>query len=168
MSELVANGFFLGINEVTKAMETNKAKLVIVCKDVAPIIIQHLPILAFLQKIPFCAIQTANQTTPTRLGEIFGVKSTIAFAVSEEGESTFQELIQFVKNNASTLSIPWLSSINISYRPLTLVEVGPKRLPKQPPQPTSSTAAKTSTPTPSTSDPKSKAPSTTTSASSRD
>jgi len=130
LGEFVMNGFYLGINEVTKAMEENKAKLVVACKDVAPVIIQHLPVLAFLQKVPFCAIQTTNQTTPIRLGEIFGLKRVIAFAVSADGEAKCQELIQFVKKNAATLSIPWLTSKSISYRPLKLNEVGPKRLPR--------------------------------------
>lgn len=73
-----------GSNEVTKALEKGKAKLVVVAKDVTPPeVVMHLPILA-KEKGVLC-IQVASKD---ELGAAAGLSvGTAAVAIVQEGES---------------------------------------------------------------------------------
>ncbi len=83
----------IGVNEVTKAVEREKAKLVLIAKDVEPKeIVMHLPILCREKKIPYSFVNTKKE-----LGEKAGIEvGTSSIAIVEEGPAK-KELTELVK-----------------------------------------------------------------------
>jgi len=73
-----------GTNEVTKALERGKAKLVAVAGDVSPPeIIMHLPLLAKEKEVPCIKVGSKEE-----LGAASGISvSTTAVVILEEGEA---------------------------------------------------------------------------------
>ena len=73
-----------GTNEVTKAIEKDVAKLVVIAKDVSPPeITQHIPILCKEKKIPLLEVDEKS-----RLGQAVGIQAgTASVAVIEEGDA---------------------------------------------------------------------------------
>ena len=82
-----------GMNETTKAVEREKAKLVVVAGDInPPEIVMHLPPLCEEKKIPFIVVSTKAE-----LGSAAGLEvPTSAIAVLDAGEAkkTLSELTQ--------------------------------------------------------------------------
>lgn len=76
-----------GTNEVTKAIEKQKAKLVIVANDVTPPeIVMHLPLLAKEKDIPCVKVGTKEE-----LGTAAGLKiGTSSLAIIDEGDAKEQ------------------------------------------------------------------------------
>jgi large subunit ribosomal protein L7Ae len=76
-----------GTNEVTKAIEKQKAKFVIVAEDVTPPeIVMHLPLLAKEKEIPCIKAGTKEE-----LGTAAGLKvGTSSLAIIDEGEAKEQ------------------------------------------------------------------------------
>lgn len=76
-----------GTNEVTKAIEKQKAKLVIVAGDVTPAeIIMHLPLLAKEKDIPCITVGTKEE-----LGAAAGLPlGTSSLAILDEGNAKAQ------------------------------------------------------------------------------
>jgi len=74
----------IGVNEVTKAVERGKAKLVVMAEDVDPQeLLIHIPILCTEKKIPFAYAKTKDE-----LGKAAGLKvNTAAVAVADEGKA---------------------------------------------------------------------------------
>jgi large subunit ribosomal protein L7Ae len=74
----------IGVNEVTKAIERGKAKLVIMAEDVDPKeLMLHIPILCAEKKIPFAYAKTKDE-----LGKAAGLKvSTTSIAIVDEGKA---------------------------------------------------------------------------------
>ena len=72
-----------GINEVTKSIERNEAKLVVVAKDVQPKeITQHIPLLCKEKNIPLVEVDSKQ-----KLGEAAGLNvSTSAIAIVKPGD----------------------------------------------------------------------------------
>ena len=72
----------IGINEVTKVIERNTAKLVLIAEDVSPAeIIMHVPILCKDKKVPFSYVKTREE-----LGKISGISAKASsIAVIDEG-----------------------------------------------------------------------------------
>jgi large subunit ribosomal protein L7Ae len=72
----------IGINEVTKVIERNTAKLVLIAEDVAPVeIIMHVPILCKEKKVPFSYVKTREE-----LGKISGISAKASsIAIMDEG-----------------------------------------------------------------------------------
>jgi len=91
----------IGVNEVTKAVERGKAKLVVMAEDVDPQeLLIHIPILCTEKKIPFAYAKTKDE-----LGKAAGLKvNTAAIAVADEGkakkniEDLTKELEKLVNN----------------------------------------------------------------------
>ena len=73
-----------GTNEVTKAIEKEKAKLVIVAKDISPPeITMHIPVLAKEKGIPVVEVPSREE-----LGAAAGLKvGTASVAIVKEGEA---------------------------------------------------------------------------------
>ena len=73
-----------GSNEVTKALEKGKAKLVVVAKDVSPPeVVMHLPILAKEKNVPCVEVPSKEE-----LGAAAGLSvGTAAVAIVQEGEA---------------------------------------------------------------------------------
>jgi len=74
----------IGVNEVTKAIERTKAKLVVMAEDVdPPELMLHIPILCSEKKIPFVYVKTRDE-----LGKSAGLKvNTSSIAVVDEGKA---------------------------------------------------------------------------------
>ncbi len=83
-----------GANEVTKALEKGKAKLVVYAKDVSPAeIVMHLPILSKEKGIPCVEVPSKQE-----LGAAAGIPlGTTAVAIIEEGDS--KDLIKELSAN---------------------------------------------------------------------
>lgn len=83
----------IGVNEVTKAIERDTAKLVILAKDVSPAeLTMHLPLLCKEKKVPFTFMDTRKD-----LGAAIGIGvGAAAVAVVDAGEAV-QNLEQIVK-----------------------------------------------------------------------
>lgn len=74
----------IGVNEVTKAVERGKAKLVVMAEDVDPQeIMLHIPLLCSEKKIPFAYSKTKDE-----LGKAAGLKvNTTSIAIIDEGKA---------------------------------------------------------------------------------
>jgi large subunit ribosomal protein L7Ae len=72
----------IGINEVTKIIERNTAKLVVIAEDVSPAeIIMHVPVLCKEKKVPFTYVQTREE-----LGKLAGIGAKASsIVVMDEG-----------------------------------------------------------------------------------
>lgn len=83
----------IGVNEVTKAIERDTAKLVILAKDVFPAeLTMHLPLLCKEKKVPFTYMDTRKD-----LGAAIGIGvGAAAIAVVEAGDAQ-QNLEQIIK-----------------------------------------------------------------------
>ena len=74
----------IGVNEVTKAVERGKAKLVVMAEDVdPPEIMIHLPIICAEKRIPFVYIKTKDE-----LGKAAGLKvNTSSIVIVDDGKA---------------------------------------------------------------------------------
>ena len=85
-----------GVNEVTKAIEKQQAKLVIVAKDVSPKeIIMHIPLLSKEKEIPCVEVNSKEE-----LGAAAGLElGTSAVAIVQEGEAkkNIKEIVDNIK-----------------------------------------------------------------------
>ena len=72
----------IGINEVTKAIERNTAKLVVIAEDVTPVeIVMHIPVIAKEKNIPFSYVKTKDE-----LGKAVGISAKAScIAVMDAG-----------------------------------------------------------------------------------
>ena len=72
----------IGVNEVTKAVEREVAKLVLVAEDVEPKeIVMHIPLICDEKKIPYCPVKTKKE-----LGEKAGIGvGTSSVAITDAG-----------------------------------------------------------------------------------
>lgn len=87
----------IGVNEVTKAIERDQAKLVFIAKDVSPAeLTMHIPLLCKEKKVAYTFMDTRKE-----LGEKLGVPvGTAALAVVEAGDAQ-PVLDQLVKTIAA-------------------------------------------------------------------
>lgn len=80
-----------GVNETTKAIEREKAKLVVIAKDVSPeVITMHLPPLCDEKKVPYVYVPSREE-----LGSATGINVPVsALAITDEGDakSTIEKL----------------------------------------------------------------------------
>ncbi len=85
-----------GTNEVTKAIERGKARLVFIGSDVTPAeIVRHLPILSKEKDIAYLEIPEAK-----RLGNSAGIQvgaASVAIVDAGRGESQLKSIIERVK-----------------------------------------------------------------------
>ncbi|HLP79634.1 MAG TPA: ribosomal L7Ae/L30e/S12e/Gadd45 family protein [Acidobacteriota bacterium] len=73
-----------GTNEVTKAIERNQAKLVVIAKDVSPAeLVMHLPLLCEEKSVP-CVVAGSREELGAAAGLTVG---TVAVAITEDGSS---------------------------------------------------------------------------------
>jgi len=126
-----------GINEVTRGLEREKLRLVIVCKDVQPLIlIQHLPVLAKIKGVPLCPL--SNSTA--HFAKLFGMRSIVAFGFKvHEDNSTpdiFGLLVESIIAKVPPIGISWLNIMNsegkmdpskLELLPTNVKQTGPKR-----------------------------------------
>lgn len=86
----------VGINEVTKMVERNTAKLVLIAEDIAPAeIVMHLPIICKEKNIAFSYVSTKEE-----LGKVSGINAKAsAIAIVDEGvlKKEFSALISKIE-----------------------------------------------------------------------
>ncbi|MGC8663790.1 MAG: 50S ribosomal protein L7Ae [Thermoplasmata archaeon] len=83
-----------GTNEVTKAVERNDAKFVVIAMDVQPPeVVAHIPLLCNEKKVPYAFVNNKND-----LGSRIRIQSAASVAVIEFGKSEeeFKKIIEEV------------------------------------------------------------------------
>ncbi|MCD6247662.1 MAG: 50S ribosomal protein L7ae [Candidatus Diapherotrites archaeon] len=86
----------IGVNEVTKAIEREQAKLVFIAQDVEPKeIVMHLPLLCEEKGIPYTFVKTKKE-----LGEKAGIEvsaSSVAVVDAGAANKEFAELVKKIQ-----------------------------------------------------------------------
>ncbi len=86
----------IGVNEVTKAIEREQAKLVFIAQDVEPKeIVMHLPLLCEEKGIPYTFVKTKKE-----LGEKSGIEvsaSSVAVVDAGAANKEFAELVKKIQ-----------------------------------------------------------------------
>ncbi|MFA6089491.1 MAG: 50S ribosomal protein L7Ae [Candidatus Woesearchaeota archaeon] len=86
-----------GSNEVTKAIERGKAKLVVIANDASPKeVVMHIPIICKEKQVP-----CVNISSKQELGAAAGIEvSTVAVVIVDEGDAKkiISEIAQSVSN----------------------------------------------------------------------
>ncbi|XP_026173025.1 ribonuclease P protein subunit p38 [Mastacembelus armatus] len=98
----------IGINEVTKALERNELKLVLVCKSVKPKhMTSHLIALSATRGVPACQVPRLSQS----LSEWLGLKSVLALGFRQctsKDEEVFTDTIDAIRPRVPSLDVAWL------------------------------------------------------------
>lgn len=107
----------IGINEVTKALERNELKLLLVCKSVKPKhMMDHLIVLSTTRDVPACQVPRLSQTVSQPLG----LKSVLALGfrqcVPQEG-GVFSDVVEAILPKVPSLAVPWLQDTSASVKP---------------------------------------------------
>ncbi|CAG6015454.1 unnamed protein product [Menidia menidia] len=100
----------IGINEVTKALEKNELRLLLVCKSVRPKhMTSHLIALSATRGVPACQVPCLSQS----LSEPLGLKSVLALGFrrcSSKDEEVFTDAVDAIEPRVPALDVPWLKS----------------------------------------------------------
>ncbi|XP_068180668.1 ribonuclease P protein subunit p38 [Antennarius striatus] len=114
----------IGINEVTKGLERNELKLLLVCKSVKPIhMTNHLMELSATRNVPACQVPRLSQS----LSEPLGLRSVLALGfrrcASTENE-LFSDIVDAITPRVPPLDVAWLQSAEPSASPKICVGMG--------------------------------------------
>ncbi|XP_035693923.1 ribonuclease P protein subunit p38-like [Branchiostoma floridae] len=98
----------LGINEVTKALEKDRLRLVLVCRSVKPALMtQHLVLLSAVRRVPALCLSGLSETVAPILN--FRTVAAMGFKkTSPKDDKTFDPLVEFVTSRTPPIKIPWL------------------------------------------------------------
>nr|XP_019948990.1 PREDICTED: ribonuclease P protein subunit p38 [Paralichthys olivaceus] len=98
----------IGINEVTKALERNELRLVLVCKSVKPNhMTSHLITLSATRGVPACQVPRLSQS----MSEPLGLKSVLALGFrrcASRDEEVFNDTVDVIKTRVPLLNVAWL------------------------------------------------------------
>lgn len=98
----------IGINEVTKALEKNELKLVLVCKSVKPKhMTHHLIALSATRGVPACQVPRLSQS----VSEPLGLKSVLALGFRQcisGDKDVFTDTVEAIKPRVPSLDVAWL------------------------------------------------------------
>lgn len=98
----------IGINEVTKALERNELRLLLVCKSVKPKhMTNHLIALSTTRGVPACQVPRLSQS----VSEPLGLKSVLALGFrrcSSSDDGVFTDTVDAIKLRVPTLDMAWL------------------------------------------------------------
>lgn len=107
----------IGINEVTKALERNQLKLLLVCKSVKPKhMINHLIALSATRGVPACLVPRLSQN----VSESLGLKSILALGFRQcasKEEEIFTDTIEAITPRVPSLDVAWLQDAVLSLKP---------------------------------------------------
>lgn len=107
----------IGINEVTKGLERNELKLLLVCKSVRPKhMTNHLLALSVSRGVPACQVPRLSQSLSAPLG----LKSVLALGFRQSAskeEEVFAETIEAIKPKVPSLDVTWLRGAALSVKP---------------------------------------------------
>lgn len=107
----------IGINEVTKALERNQLKLLLVCKSMKPKhMTDHLIALSATRNVPACQVPRLSQS----VSEPLGLKSVLALGFkrcpSPEGD-VFSGVVEAILPKVPPLDVAWLQGTTASVTP---------------------------------------------------
>ncbi|XP_067457622.1 ribonuclease P protein subunit p38 [Thunnus thynnus] len=98
----------IGINEVTKALERNELKLVLVCKSVKPKhMTSHLVALSATRGVPACQVPRLSQS----VSEPLGLKSVLALGFRQcasKDDELFTDTVDAITPRVPSLCVAWL------------------------------------------------------------
>lgn len=107
---------FIGINSVTRALEKDQVRVVVVSNKVTPTkVIQHFPILCALNNVALCRL---NETT-TNLAKCFGnlgLKTVICFGFKKmniDAKSEWDEVCSYIIERLEPVHIDWLPQSDV-------------------------------------------------------
>lgn len=107
----------IGINEVTKALERNQLKLLLVCKSVKPKhMINHLITLSATRGVPACLVPRLSQN----VSESLGLKSVLALGFRQcasKEEEIFTDTVEAITPRVPLLDVAWLQDAVLSLKP---------------------------------------------------
>ncbi|XP_076009919.1 ribonuclease P protein subunit p38 [Genypterus blacodes] len=107
----------IGINEVTKALERNELKLVLVCKSVRPKhMTNHLITLSATRGVPACQVPRLSQN----MSEPLGLKSVLALGFrrcAAKGDEVFTDTVDAIIPRVPSLDVTWLQGTAASATP---------------------------------------------------
>ncbi|XP_040901040.1 ribonuclease P protein subunit p38 [Toxotes jaculatrix] len=107
----------IGINEVTKALERNELKLVLVCKSVKPKhMTSHLIALSATRGVPACQVPRLSLS----VSEPLGLKSVLALGFrrcASKDEEVFTDTVNAIKPKVPSLDVAWLKGAATSVIP---------------------------------------------------
>uniref|UniRef100_A0A673ARP5 Ribonuclease P/MRP 38 subunit n=1 Tax=Sphaeramia orbicularis TaxID=375764 RepID=A0A673ARP5_9TELE len=98
----------IGINEVTKALERNELKLLLVCKSVKPKhMTDHLIALSATRGVPACQVPRLSQS----ISEPLGLKSVLALGFRQcpaSDNQVFTDTVKAITPRVPSLDVAWL------------------------------------------------------------
>ncbi|XP_074509801.1 ribonuclease P protein subunit p38 [Sebastes fasciatus] len=98
----------IGINEVTKALERNELRLLLVCKSVKPThMTYHLIALSASRGVPACQVPRLSQSVSTPLG----LKSVLALGFrrcASKDDQVFTDTVDAITPRVPSLDVSWL------------------------------------------------------------
>jgi ribonuclease P/MRP protein subunit RPP38 len=105
---------FVGINEVTRALEHDEASTVVLCASIRPAhVTQHVPILCYQRRVPLCCASNMSAF----LADLLGLKTVGAIAFrrqllcSPDRLQEIQKVVQTVSACVSPFSASWLPKL---------------------------------------------------------
>lgn len=112
----------IGINEVTKALEKNELKLVLVCKSVKPKhMTSHLIGLSVTRGVPACQVPRLSQS----VSEVLGLKSVLALGFRQctnKDKEVFTDTVDAIKPRVPSQDVAWLHDGGVTLTPKDLAE----------------------------------------------
>ncbi|XP_033760097.1 ribonuclease P protein subunit p38-like isoform X1 [Pecten maximus] len=107
--QAIRKQLLLGVNQVTRGLEKDEVRLVIVCRSAKPVIItQHLIGLASLRRCPAICINDLNKA----VGEAMNITSAVAVGfkkISKDADpSVFDDLVEFTTKHTPEITLAWL------------------------------------------------------------
>lgn len=94
----------IGVNEVTRALERDDARLVIVCKSAKPeMITKHIIELSASREVPACQLPRLSEN----VAPVLGLKSVLALGFRKSSD-IFLEQVKAIAPLVPPLHVPWL------------------------------------------------------------
>ncbi|XP_041844303.1 ribonuclease P protein subunit p38 [Melanotaenia boesemani] len=98
----------IGINEVTKALERNELRLLLVCKSVRPkYMTDHLIALSATRGVPACQVPCLSRS----VSESLGLKSVLALGFRQcfsTDKEIFKDTVDAIKPRVPSVDLTWL------------------------------------------------------------
>ncbi|XP_051261636.1 ribonuclease P protein subunit p38 [Dicentrarchus labrax] len=113
----------IGINEVTKALERNELRLLLVCKSVKPQhMTSHLIALSATRGVPACQVPRLSES----VSEPLGLKSVLALGFRQcpsKDDEVFADTVDAITPRVPSLDVAWLQGAAPSVTPEDPAEV---------------------------------------------
>lgn len=135
LNPLVSSGLdeiLIGINKLTRALEKDEVRLVVVSSQASPFkIIQHIPVLCTIYNAPLCKLNKSTSDMAKCFPKL-KLKSVLCFGLKRMAEghtSHWEDVYNFVSSKATPMTIDWLppketlDSIKAQYLPLNVKTV---------------------------------------------